>query len=96
MDEMAVILRLLIMVLFLASAGVSIYAARKVNRYHLWGIAAWCIHVVVFTGSATLSASHVLTISHEWLNMWSNTVRLHGGIVALSIALFYAARPRVT
>lgn len=93
MNDVALVLRLLIIVLFLASAAVSLYAYKKRSgTYHLVGIAGWCIHVVIFTTLAALSVSGILTIDHLWLNLWSNTVRLHGGLVALSLAVFYATR----
>ena len=96
MNEVALILRLLIIVLFSASTAITVYAYKKRSgKYHLMGVAGWCIHVIVFTAFATLSALGILTIDHLWLNIWSNTVRLHGGIVALSLAMFYATRPKL-
>ena len=95
MDEAALILRLLIILLFSVSTAVLLYAYKKRSgTYHLIGIAVWCVHVVVFTVIAMLCVAGVLTINHLWLNMWSNTVRLHGGIVVLSLAVFYITRPK--
>ena len=90
MIDLGMALRIIVMLLFLTSAGISLYAARK-RTYapHLWGVAAWCIHVVGFTLIATLRAVGTLTISPTYLNIWSNAVRLHGGIVVLSTALYY-------
>lgn len=94
MDKVALILRLLIIVLFSISAAVSLYAyRRRSGTYHLVGIAGWCIHVVIFTTFAALSVSGILTIDRLYLNLWSNAVRFHGGLVALSLAVFYATRP---
>jgi len=97
MDEAALLLRLLIIVLFSISTAVLLYAY-LVRRwtYHLIGIAVWCVHVIVFTVFATLSASGILTIGHLWLNIWSNAVRLHGGLVVLSLAAYYATRPKIS
>ena len=88
-------LRLLVITLFLCSAAISFLAYRKSGVYHFIGIAFWCMHVVVFTVIAMLVAIGFLTIDYLWLNMWSNTVRLHGGIMALSSAIFYVARPKI-
>ena len=96
MDEAALLLRILIVILFSASAAVSLYAYKKRSgTYHLVGIAGWCIHVILFTGVATLYALHALTIDTLWLNLWSNAVRFHGGLVALSLAVYYATKPKV-
>jgi len=95
MIDFSMALRILIITLFLISAVVSLYAVkRRPQSYQLWGIAAWCIHVMLFTGVAALCSIGILTIDHNWLNMWSNTVRLHGGFVCLTTAIYYAARPR--
>ena len=95
MDEVALILRLLILILFSISTAILFYAYKKRSgTYHLIGIAGWCIHVIAFTVFATLYVSGILTIDHLWLNIWSNAVRLHGGLVALSLAVFYATRPK--
>ena len=95
MDEVALILRVIIIVLFSASTAVSLYAYKKRScTYHLVGVAVWCIHVIGFTAVATLVAYKVLTITPEWLNIWSNAVRFHGGLVALSLAVYYATKPK--
>lgn len=98
MDEtVALILRFLIIALFSLSTATLLYAyIKRGQTYHLVGIAVWCIHVVVFTVFATLSVTEVLTIDHLWLNIWSNTVRMHGGLVALSLAVYYATRPKIS
>lgn len=89
MDTMALILRLLIIALFSSSATILLYAYKKRKRtHHLVGIAGWCIHVVVFTVFVMLYMSHTLTVSTIYLNMWSSTVRLHGGIVCLATAIY--------
>lgn len=96
MDEVALILRVLIIVLFSASTAVLLYAYKKRSgTYHLVGIAGWCIHVILFTAVATLYALSTLTIDTLWLNLWSNAVRFHGGLVALSLAVYYATKPKV-
>jgi hypothetical protein len=82
------------MTLFSISAAVSFYAAQKARSYQLWGIGFWCIHVVCFTVIATLYAAGILTIDYLWLNIWSNAVRLHGGIVCLTIAVYHMFLPR--
>lgn len=95
MNEVALVLRITIIVLFSVSTVILLYAYKKrTGTYHLIGIAGWCIHVIVFTVFATLYASGILTIDHLWLNIWSNAVRIHGGLVALSLAVFYATRPK--
>ena len=95
MIDISLVLRILIILLFSASAIISLYAIRKRKRsYHLWGIAIWCGHVVVFTTVALLRAVGLLTIDPNYLNMWSMAVRLHGGIVCFTTAVYYAARPR--
>jgi len=87
-------LRIMIIVLFASSTAISLYAYFKRRQtYHLLGIALWCLHVIVFTAFVMLSVSGILTIEHLWLNLWSNAVRFHGGLVALSLAVFYATKP---
>ena len=93
MAEVSLLLRIVIIILFAASASLSLYTARVYDRaYHLKSIAFWCIHVMVFTVVAALSVKKWLLIDPLWLNLWSNTVRLHGGIVAFSLAWHYASK----
>jgi len=95
MDGVALILRVTIIVLFSISTAILFYAYKKRSgTYHLIGIAGWCIHVIVFTVFATLYVAGILTIDTLWLNIWSSAVRIHGGLVALSLAVFYATRPK--
>lgn len=90
MDAMALVFRLLIITLFSTRAVILLYAYKKRQRtYHLIGIACWCIHVVAFTIFVMLYMSHILTVSTIYLNMWSSTVRLHGGIVCLATAVYF-------
>jgi hypothetical protein len=93
--DIGAILRILVMLLFSGSAIVSLYAVHKRRHsYHLWGIAIWCCHVVVFTFVTQLRSFGILTISPNYLNMWSMVVRLHGGLVCLTTAIYYADKPR--
>ena len=95
MTNLGMALRLLIILLFSASAIISLYAIKKLKRsYHLWGIAIWCGHVVVFTIAAQWCVNGLLTIDPAYLNMWSNAVRFHGGIVCFTTAVYYATKPR--
>ena len=94
--DLSMVLRLLVIILFLCSAAISLFAYfKRGHPPHLLGIALWCIHVVGFTVIAMLVALDVLTINRIWLNIWSNTVRLHGGIVVFTTGIFYIFRPTV-
>lgn len=93
MDGLALFVRMVIIILFAVSAVVSVYAA-QVRRYayHLYGIAGWCVHIIAFTIVATLHVAGWIDINPLYLNLWSSTVRLHGGIVTFSVALHYASK----
>lgn len=89
-------LRLTVALVFGASAVLSFYAYREQRRPHLLGIAIWCSHVVLFTMVAALKVVGIFYIESELLNIWSNTVRLHGGIMVFSISLYYLSRRSIT
>lgn len=89
-------LRLLVLVLFSISAIILGFAFfRRPFTYHLLGILIWCLHVIAFTICSTLRAAGVLPIDVHVLNMWSNVVRLHGGIVMFTTGLYYVDRKDV-
>lgn len=90
---MEMILRLMVIALFSTSALILLYAVfRRPFTYHLVGIIIWCAHVIVFTVCATLRATGLCHLDYHILNMWSNVVRLHGGIVMLTTGLYYVDR----
>jgi hypothetical protein len=86
--------RLLTILFFSFSAGILFYAAKnRARTYHLVGIAIWCIHVVLFTTVVLLYSAGIVTIIRvEGLNLWSATVRLHGGIMCFVTALHYVSK----
>jgi hypothetical protein len=90
----ALLWRLLIILFYAVSTAVLFYAIRRRNgTYHLVGIIAWCIHVLVFTGVTLLYAMDITTIlGPKGLNLWSMTVRLHGGLLVFSLGLHYASK----
>ena len=94
MSEMAT--RIAIVVVFSSCAIVSLYAMRKSNRYSylLLGVVLWCLNVVAYTVATGLRAEGIHDIGHEVIRTWSRLVRLHGGIVVLSMSIYYVARRR--
>jgi hypothetical protein len=90
---MEMVLRGLVIMLFLLSTAVLIYAYRhRPFTSHLFGIIVWCMHVVAFTFIAILRSLGIVSLSPEHMNLWSNTVRLHGGIVLFTVAIYYLSR----
>ena len=88
MVEMVV--RLLVICLFSISAAVLSYAyLRRPYSYHLLGIVVWCFHVVIFTVFAAARSAAILSIDPHIINVWSNIVRIHGGIVMFTTGLYY-------
>lgn len=89
--EMAV--RVLVVLLFTISTLILTFAFfRRPYTYHLVGIIIWCLHVILFTVCAMLRAIGVFSVDSYVLNIWSNIVRIHGGIVMLSTGLYYVDR----
>lgn len=89
--EMAI--RLLVIILFSASAFILFYAYKRFPlTSHLLGIFIWCIHVIIFTVMAIVSAMGILCVEPRYLNVWSNVVRVHGGIVMFTTGLYYVSR----
>ena len=86
--EMAI--RALIILLFSTSAIILLYAyVKRPFTYHLLGVIIWCVHVILFTSVAILCIECILEITPKSLNVWSNVVRLHGGIVVFTTGLYY-------
>ena len=86
-------LRLTIALFFGASAIILLYAYWKQRHVsHLLGIAIWCINVLIFTMVAAFKAVGILFVESHTLNVWSNIVRLHGGIMVFSTALCYGSK----
>lgn len=86
-------LRLTIALFFGASAIILLYAYRKQRHVpHLLGIAIWCVHVLIFTMVAAFRAIGFCGIDAYLLNLWSSVVRLHGGIMVFSTAVYYLSR----
>jgi hypothetical protein len=88
--DVEMMMRGLIILCFGTSAVILAYAHLK-QPYtpHLIGIIIWCLHIIVFTFVAALCCVGIFYIDPHYLNLWSNTVRLHGGICLLSTALYY-------
>ena len=86
-------LRLLVIGLFSISAIILGFAyLRRPFTYHLLGIIVWCLHVILFTFCATMRAVGACPVDPHLINMWSNVVRIHGGIVMFTTALYYVDR----
>jgi hypothetical protein len=98
MESVSWLSKLLTILFFSASAGILLYAAKKrIRTYHLIGIAVWCIHVVLFTTAVLLYSAELLSIlKPAGLNLWSSTVRLHGGIMCFFTALHYVSKKELT
>lgn len=90
MIEMMV--RCIIILLFSASVGILLYAWRtKPYTSHLPGIIAWCLHVILFTLVALLVAIDIICIDWYHLNIWSNIIRIHGGLLMVTTGYYYAS-----
>jgi hypothetical protein len=90
---MEMLLRLTVALFFGASALLLLYAYFKQRHVpHLFGISVWCWHVVLFTMMTTFRAAGFLSIDAHFLNVWSNIVRLHGGIMVFSTAIYYLSK----
>lgn len=93
---MEMLLRLTVALFFGASAIILLYAYFKQRHVpHLFGISVWCWHVVLFTMVTAFRAAGFLTppwMDYHFLNVWSNIVRLHGGIMVFSTAIYYISK----
>lgn len=86
------VIRLIIIFLFSASVCILLYAWKtKPYTAHLPGIIVWCLHVIVFTTVALFNAVDILCIDVYHLNLWSNIIRIHGGIVMVTTGWYYAS-----
>lgn len=86
-------LRLLVIILFSVSAAVLSFAyIKRPFTYHLLGIIVWCLHVILFTVCAALRSIGLCSVDPHFINMWSNVVRIHAGIVMFTTALYYVDR----
>ena len=91
--SIAMWLRLLVILIFSVSAAISLYSIIKTRgNYHLVGVIIWCLNVVCFTAVAGLCSYGVIHITVDVLNIWSSVVRLHGGIVILTISIYNLSR----
>jgi hypothetical protein len=90
---MEMTIRFIIIALFSSSAAILYYAYRKNPwAYQLPGLIIWCLHVILFTTFAILRVVGLIEIDYRYMNIWSNVVRIHAGIVMLATALYYAKK----
>jgi len=84
------VIRTLVVLCFGISAAILFYAHRK-HPYtaHLPGLIIWCLHVIVFTLVVILHHIGLINIAPRYLNIWSNIVRLHGGICMIATGWYY-------
>ena len=85
------IVRAMTLALFGFSALVSMIAVLR-GSLPAVPLLMWCAHTFVFTLVTILRAIGILHIGTDALNLWSATVRLHGGFTILSLAIYYYAR----
>jgi hypothetical protein len=84
------LLRVVIVLLASATAIISLWAmAKSRSDYQLFGIVVWCANITAFTIAAILNAHAIVSLSVAILNAWSSVVRIHGLIVALTIAIYF-------
>lgn len=85
--------RVAIIAVYSLSVAISLYAMVVTRKnYHLIGVVVWCCNVLAFTLVALLRAVGIVNISATVLNIWSSVVRLHGGLVMLSMSVYYMVR----
>ena len=63
----------------------------SIMRKYLFNWLGWAVHVLGFTIITTLRAMDFLSIDVITLNVWSNVVRLHGGITMMALVIHLLA-----
>jgi hypothetical protein len=85
--ERALIVGFFTVLVLLILVSIRRYKEYRVLVKYLVNWLFWAVHVLLFTIVSALRAGGVISVPVESLNVWSNAVRLHGGITMFLLVI---------